>query len=408
MMRKVLVNAYAVSPDKGSEPGMGWNWCVHLAEYCELFIITEGEFREEIEKALPALPQAKHMHFYYLPVSERVREICWNQGDWRFYLHYRKWQKRALAKAREICRETPIDVIHQLNMIGFREPGFLWKIQGPRYIWGPTNCKFEYPMAYWKGASFRNRLAIRLKDFLSRMQLKYSYRVRKAVQRTQVLITASGDAQRLFKKYTGADSIVINETGATAPDPLFDSRPQTGRAPFRMIWVGRLNLYTKMPDLAVRVLAAIPVEDVELHFYGPGDSGSLVALAESLGIGQRCFFHGSVPHDDVLQVMDRMDILLFTSIVEGTPHVVLEALSRRLPVVCFDTCGQGDCVTDKVGIKIPLSTPAQSVKDFAHEVEKLYRDRYRLHQMSQWCPEVCREMSWDSKAKQVWNLYDLF
>ena len=71
-MMKVLVNAYAVSPDRGSEPGMGWNWCVRLARECELFIITEGEFREGIERKLTVLPQAGNMHFYYLLALIRV------------------------------------------------------------------------------------------------------------------------------------------------------------------------------------------------------------------------------------------------------------------------------------------------------------------------------------------------
>ena len=37
---KILINAYACSPNMGSEPGMAWNWCVHLAKHCELYIIT--------------------------------------------------------------------------------------------------------------------------------------------------------------------------------------------------------------------------------------------------------------------------------------------------------------------------------------------------------------------------------
>ena len=84
-MKKILVNAYAVSPGKGSEPGMGWNWCVHMALSHDLFIITEGEFRDKIEAVLHTLPQGKNLHFYFLPVSDRVRKMCWNQGDWRFY-----------------------------------------------------------------------------------------------------------------------------------------------------------------------------------------------------------------------------------------------------------------------------------------------------------------------------------
>ena len=68
----------------GSEPGMGWNWCVSLARNCELVIITEGEFRDKIEKVVQTLPQGKNMHFRYSQVPDEIRRMCWNQGDWRF------------------------------------------------------------------------------------------------------------------------------------------------------------------------------------------------------------------------------------------------------------------------------------------------------------------------------------
>lgn len=77
---KILINAYACSPGMGSEPGMAWNWVSNLAKFCELYIITEGEFREKIEEVVPTLEQGKNMHFYYNPVSEEIRKMCWNQG----------------------------------------------------------------------------------------------------------------------------------------------------------------------------------------------------------------------------------------------------------------------------------------------------------------------------------------
>ena len=49
-MLKILINAYACSPGMGSEPGMAWNWVSNLAKFCELFIITEGEFGNKIEE----------------------------------------------------------------------------------------------------------------------------------------------------------------------------------------------------------------------------------------------------------------------------------------------------------------------------------------------------------------------
>ena len=109
-MLKILINAYACSPGMGSEPGMAWNWVSNLAKFCELFIITEGEFREKIEAVMTDLPEAKNMHFYYNPVSEEIRTMCWNQGDWRFYKYYREWQWKTYLMAKEICLHEKIDV----------------------------------------------------------------------------------------------------------------------------------------------------------------------------------------------------------------------------------------------------------------------------------------------------------
>lgn len=63
-MINVLLNAYAVSPVWGSEPGLGWNWAINLAKYCNVFVITEGEWRDEIEKAVVDLPQKNNIHFF--------------------------------------------------------------------------------------------------------------------------------------------------------------------------------------------------------------------------------------------------------------------------------------------------------------------------------------------------------
>lgn len=60
----------------GSEPGMAWNWVSNLAKFCELYIITEGEFREKIEAVVPTLEQGKNMHFYYNPrLGEDTQDV---------------------------------------------------------------------------------------------------------------------------------------------------------------------------------------------------------------------------------------------------------------------------------------------------------------------------------------------
>lgn len=167
-MLKILINAYACSPNMGSEPGMAWNWVSNLAKYCEVHIITEGEFQNKIETVVPKLEQGENMHFYYNPVSDEIRKMCWNQGDWRFYKYYKEWQWKTCLMAKDICSKQHIDVLHQLNMIGFREPGYLWKLSKETdipFVWGPVDAKDKFPVAYLGGASMETKLFMRLKTF---------------------------------------------------------------------------------------------------------------------------------------------------------------------------------------------------------------------------------------------------
>ena len=403
---KILINAYACSPGMGSEPGMAWNWVSNLAKFCELHIITEGEFREKIETVVPTLEQGGNMHFYYNPVSEEIRKMCWNQGDWRFYKYYREWQWKTYLMAKDICQKEHIDILHQLNMIGFREPGYLWKLSrenGVPFVWGPVDAKDKFPVAYLDGAGLKTKLFMRLKNFLTGIQLRYSKRVLLAARQSSVIFSASSNSQRSFKKYMNIDSPLLNETGCYVQDhPIVD---KTDKETFDVLWVGKMD-FRKQLALALQTVAKSENNKLRLHIMGGGDAESYQSLAKSYGIADKCIWHGAVSHDEVQDIMQKSDIFLFTSVAEGTPHVVLEAISNNLPVVCFDTCGQGDAVNDKVGRKIPLSFPCQSVSDFAKLLNELEDNRSLLKQLSENCKERQQELSWEEKAKTMMEWYE--
>lgn len=405
-MIKILINAYACSPGMGSEPGMAWNWVSNLAKFCELYIITEGEFREKIEEVVPTLEQGKNMHFYYNPVTDEIRKMCWNQGDWRFYKYYREWQWKTYLMAKKICSSEHIDVLHQLNMIGFREPGYLWKLSkenGVPFVWGPVDAKDKFPVTYLDGASIKTKLFMRLKNFLTGIQLRYSGRVLKAARQTSVIFSASSNSQRSFKKYMHIDSPLLNETGCYVQEHPITDKSQ--KETFDVLWVGKMD-FRKQLALALQTMAAIGDNKFRLHIVGGGDSAFYQQMAEGLGIADQCVWHGAVSHDEVQKLMQASDIFFFTSVAEGTPHVVLEAISNNLPVVCFDTCGQGDAVNDKVGRKVALSNPAQSATDFAKLLNDLEHDRNLLKQLSENCKQRQNELSWEEKAKTMVEWYE--
>ena len=407
-MLNILINAYACSPNWGSEPGMAWNWITNIAKYCKCFVITEGEWRNEIEEVLKTHPLRENITFFYNPVPQEVRDMCWNQGDWRFYYYYRKWQKKTLKIAEQICKEHKIDVIHQLNMVGFREPGLLWKIEGPKYVWGPIGGMENIPTAYLKDAGFKQNVFCRIKNAINTLQYTYQTNVYKAIQRSDALVAAVKGVKDVLEKVYHRDSVLINETGCHIDANCPTSKTIEGKKSLDLIWVGKFDFRKKL-DIALRTIAEVKNLDVCLHICGTGSEKQVAMykkLATGLNIEDKCVWHGKVEHSKIQQMMADSDVFFFTSIMEATSTVTLEAISSCLPVLCFDTCGFGPLITEKIGRKVPISNPDQSVRDFAEQIRFLYANRELLNEMSKNELSYRESLSWESKAKQMVDIYN--
>lgn len=410
-MLSILVNAYACSPNMGSEPGMGWNWCVNLAVHCELHIITEGEFRNQIEEEIARLPQGKNMHFYYNPVSENIRKICWNQGNWRFYKHYKKWQWSTYLIAKDICKQRHIDVLHQLNMIGFREPGYLWKLSEELnipFVWGPIGGLKQFPETYLNGAGWKMNLFMRLKNRLNIWQLKYDRRVNKAFKQAKLLISSIPDSYHAIKRYKGLESIVIPETGCFLTEENILNKERFFNETFTVVWVGKFD-FRKRLDIAIKAIAATNNKRIRLCVYGTGNEeqvADMKKLVAENGLDEQIQWMGSVSNQKVKADMWEADVFLFTSISEDTSTVVLEAVSAHLPVICFDACGMSAVISENVGRKIPLTNPEQSTKDFAVQLNELFNNRRELKRLSDNCKQRVMELSWENKARMMKEKYE--
>lgn len=408
-MINVLLNAYAVSPNWGSEPGLGWNWVVNLSKYCNVYVITEGEWKDEIEEAVMKLPQRDNIHFYYNPVSPEIRKMCWNQGDWRFYKYYRQWQEKTLEIAKGIIAENKIDILHQLNMIGFREPGSLWEIDGLPFVWGPVGGYGWTTMKYLKGQPFGVKIKSAVKNIINILQGKYYPLSNNAMKRASCVMAANSNVYNYIKDHFREDVVLLNETGCYEKDiKLTESRSNND---FNILWVGKFD-YRKQLELAIRTISILKNDYPSVKLNIVGDTANdtynrLSSLVKQLGIENNVEWHGKIPNAEVHRMMQESDLFLFTSIDEGTPHVVLEAIQNNLPVICFDTCGQGDVVNESVGIKIPLSNQKESPSDFARAITSLINDSERLRHMKINCAARQKELSWDSKIRQVLTIYDL-
>ncbi len=409
-MLKVLISAYACGPDMGSEPGMGWNWITNLANHCKIYAITEGEWRDNIERKIMELPQGKNISFFYNPVPDKVRKICWNQGDWRFYYYYRKWQKDVLHIANKIIKENQIDIIHQLNMVGYREPGYLWLIKDKPFVWGPIGGMANFPEAYLKGSNFGLKFFFMLKNNINRFQKKHGKRVKQALKRADIIISATPREKTEIKRYHNIESVLIPETGCFIKEKLKSNYiGYSKNGEFNIIWVGKFD-YGKQLGIALRSISLVKsLSGINFHVVGRGNDKQerkFKTLAKELGIEKITIWHGYVTNSKVIELMEQSHLFLFTSVYETTSTVVLEALSCSLPVLCFNAYGFGYVVDNSVGEKIELSDPNRSVNDFADKIKYLYNNIDVLRKKSQNCLSRQLEFSWEKKAIQMAELYE--
>jgi glycosyltransferase involved in cell wall biosynthesis len=406
-MLNVLISAYAVSPNHGSEPGVGWNYTIELAKYCNLYVITEAEFQNDIEIALRDLPQTNNIHFYFNDIGEKARKMCWNQGDYRFYYYYKQWQKQTYKIALDIINKNDIDLIHQLNMIGYREPGYLWNIKNIPIVWGPIGGFNFVKTSFLSALGLKQAIFYLLKNIANAIQANSNQRVRKSIKRADLLLAASGNSKVAIDKFYGKNSIIFNETGCHINDKSITS---LNNNKFNIVWVGRF-IPTKLLYLALDVIEKVKnLENLKFHIVGAGINDNITnrykEYAKNIEIENICVWHDKVPRDEVDHIMSISNLLFFSSIVEGTSHVVLESIANNLPILCFNTCGHGEIVDETIGRKIELTNPKQAINDFADKIKELYNDRESLLQMSENCRTKVVKLSWEAKALNMVEHYN--
>lgn len=68
---KILLNAYACEPNRGSEPGVGWHWAIELSKdkNKEVHVLTRANNKEVIDEfwSHQNKPANLYFHYYDLP-----------------------------------------------------------------------------------------------------------------------------------------------------------------------------------------------------------------------------------------------------------------------------------------------------------------------------------------------------
>src|SRR5579864_6502517 len=150
---KVLMSAYAFEPERGSEPGVGWNWVQQIGKSEKVWVITKANNRRTIESALAKEP-LPNVHFVYFDLPRWAS--FWKRGLRGIHAYYYLWQLGAYLVARRLHRQVGFDLVHHVTFVNYWMPSFLVLLPVP-FLWGPVGGGESAPRAFWHFFSLRGK-----------------------------------------------------------------------------------------------------------------------------------------------------------------------------------------------------------------------------------------------------------
>ncbi len=368
---KVLLSAYACEPGRGSEPEVGWQWAIHLAQLHDVTVVTRANNRAVIEAALATLP-TPHPQFLYYDLPGWM--ISAKQRGFPVALYYLLWQRGVTKFVAPRLHE--FDLIHHITFNSFRQPGS-WRACGKPIILGPLGggqiCPWRLMGDFGMDApgEFFRSMTVKL-NALNPLAHR-SFR-----DATLILCANEDTAARVPEPFQSKVRTML-ETGMSGTDvsPVRTGKETHGRdaraTTTRLIWVSRFVAIKGAPlVLRAFALALKQRPDLRLTMVGDGpDTTKVRRLAARLGLRTNVEWIGKVPLAEVKLLLPQHDIFLFTSLRDTSGNVLLEAMAAGLPALTLRHHGAAMIATDETALRISPTCAAETAARLANAMVQL-------------------------------------
>lgn len=169
----------------------------------------------------------------------------------------------------------------------------------------------------------------------------------------------------------------------------------------QLVAVGYLKWQKGYHYLLEAMAALKDFRHYRLLMIGDGpDRSEIEREIESLKLTDRVHLLGMLPQQDIVKHLNESKLFIMSSLVEGMPKVLLEAIACGTPCVVTTACN-AEGIIERVGIAVE---PANH-RALAEAIEKLLADQRRWNELSKNCFQVAQEYGWDRVVDQVLDLY---
>jgi len=373
---KVLLLAYACSPQRGSEPKVGWDSVVAIAQNHDCWVITSAKFKSEIENRLAEESLANARFIYHGPDFKWIGNGLLARIQTWFL--YKRWQAGVVNVANRLHAEIGFDVVHHVTLTAWRMPPRVWRMPVP-FVWGPVGGTAEVPK------QFSSQLSLTARCFELARKLHTALGIRtsgfkKCLRETSVLLAANEETKNFFVRQGVAAPILILPAvyfSSTRVQELKRPSVNSSTGPLRLFAGGTLQ-GSKGIALAIRALAKVRKSGLDFHYtiagHGP-EISSLRELVRSLGLSQQVSLVPPFTGGAYVAELHASDVYLMPSFRETTPVTLLEAMLAGCYPVVADISAPGEIVREMGGEAVSCESVEDLVCNLANTLSGIIRNR---------------------------------
>lgn len=292
---------------------------------------------------------------------------------------YIDWEQRVLPK---LCSQHKIDILH--CPINYGLPLF-------------KQCKQVLSLHdaievafYGQNKTFKECLNTRS------LYMRALYKISQLA--SDAIITVSHHAKSDLIKYYSLPEDKIHVIYEASDLPVDKSDSYGFKNPY-FFYVGGFEERKNIPFL-IEAFAKLSKLNVDLVLAGGGDTSSLQALVEDLGIKERVHFTGWVEDKNLYNLYKHAHAFVYPSYYEGFGLQIVEAMSADCPVLCSDKTSLPEIYGFKDGTFDP-----NDISSLVQLMERSFNDKF-YQQLKEWSAKRKDKFSWEKTARQTLTVYE--
>jgi glycosyltransferase involved in cell wall biosynthesis len=406
----ILLHTYLVSPIRGSEASVAWNYIINISKNNHIYVLcgTSGDFFGDFKDLDDYLDAHILQNVTFLKIYPNKKTILLNYLNkkhifkYSFYFAYKNWEKQVYNYV--LAMPYKYDIIHFLGPIGFREPGYLWKINKP-YIWGPIGGTVHYKYQAIDNKKYFTISFFKFRDMISDLQLKYSNRVKKALKKADIIIAANSEEKKRLEQQTDKKIDILPENGIS--DFECFSQNVKGENYLNLIQIGEISSGKNVKLLLDSLLLMKNKDNIRLKIIGSGkEENYLKNYVKKNNLNSIVEFFGRVNRQTVFSLLKSSDLHILTSLKEAASTVLLEAMSVGIPTLSLNHCGMGDIICEKCGILIDITTYKTIKQQIALCLDNCINNPGIINTLRTNLLICRKDVSW-SRRRDIFNAYYL-